>query len=220
MLPVSEWAKTIATRDSWSSSLQKHKHQEQSQILSTCHFQLGVMCLHWVEKWLCCEPWVLPVCYISCPHKNAHCISGLLHLRITDTVLIALVRLSYGGWVLFSPLRGPIAGSYRRTCACCEEDLLVSQTQHSFSFTYDTGIHMLKNNVLKYIRTVWNKFYKHHRFISTIVTMLQTQIVAQSCVVAQKVLHTTKSPRTKVNKFLTFMSITKFKIADKHLPQY
>lgn len=48
----------------------KNTYQEQSQILSTCHFQLGVMCLCWVEMWLCCEPWVLPVCYISGPHKT------------------------------------------------------------------------------------------------------------------------------------------------------
>lgn len=41
----------------------KNKYQEQSQILSTCHFQLAVMCLRWVEMWLCCEPWVLPVCF-------------------------------------------------------------------------------------------------------------------------------------------------------------
>lgn len=57
------WAKTIATTDSWSSSLQKTSIKNKARFLSTCHFQLAVMCLRWVEMWLCCEPWVLPVCF-------------------------------------------------------------------------------------------------------------------------------------------------------------
>lgn len=84
----------------------------------------------WVEMWVCCEPWVLSMCCVRQAQKRPLYIR-IVHLRITETILIPLVGLSYAGIaeILPSLPRVPTAGLYSQTGTCCEEDLPVSQTQ-------------------------------------------------------------------------------------------
>lgn len=110
LLPVLEWASS-QQQETAGAPVCKNKYQEQSQILSTCHFQLGVTCLHWVEMWLCCKLWVLPVCCLSGPHNTPTSYPNCTFHNPLEERYPSLLRVS-------------IAGLHRQTG--CEEDLSVS----------------------------------------------------------------------------------------------
>lgn len=139
LLPVSEWAKTIATRDSWSSSLQK------TSIKNKARFWVLVI-FSWV--WCVFAEWR---CDCAVSHESCRCATFQAHTK-TPTVYQDCTSQDHRNHTysindaqpcrlcvflffccleenLHIPTRGPTAGLYRQTGTCCEEDPPVSQTQ-------------------------------------------------------------------------------------------